>query len=291
MTLRPSICQADFERGDFYEKCLFTGKAVKKTKHGEHVIPGWLIRDYQLQDHRIVMGWPGGIANINMFRTRADFKANNKFGELEDPIKRGEWTTDTLHLWQKKISAGMILCHWHMAQDKYHPERPQKFDNRHLVITLNDFRADFEKFANGQPVPRNGSTLVLPTMLPDGWLAHVFGSAVMDIGKYDALQPFGMLVVTHKGKLIVSVFHDSDLTFEQSNLQNEWSTENLDTCVDAPRIAAALALKYSQFVFKEQTEGLGHQATVYDDLLKYIGAQLGLDIDPKTNTYSLRNKT
>lgn len=291
MTATSLIRRVDFERNDFDQMCLFTGAAVKRTKQGEHVIPRWLIEDYELNERRIEMGWPGSLASIKEFRTRADPTANGTFGDLESKVKLGESSLDNLHLWQKKISVGMILCHWRMAQNEHHPKAPADFDTRHLVITLDDFREDFKKFSGGGTVPRNGSTVILPTSLPGGWLAHVFGSNMFLGEVNDTLMPFGMLAVTHQDKLIVSVFNDPEHEFESSRLVKEWHALKLDECSNAPKVAAALAVTYSEFLFKAQSEIFGNKGAEFDAILTGIGYQLGLDIDPATRQFSLRRIT
>lgn len=280
--------KAMFDRDDFDEMCLFTGAPVKQTRQGEHVIPRWLIDDYELNCRRIEMGWPGSLADIKQFRTRADPIANGTFGNLESRVKLGEASLDHLHLWQKKISVGMTLCHWRMAQNKRHPQAPGDFDTRHLAFVLKDFRGDFKKFSDRQPVPRNGSTLVLPSSVPGGWLAHVFGSAVSVGEARDALMPFGMVAVTHQNKLIVSVFNDPEREFESSRLVKEWKALKLDECSKATGVAAALAVIYSEFLFKARAETLGTEGEGFDAMLKGIGYQLGLDIDPTTHQYQRR---
>lgn len=282
------MAKATFERDDFDKMCLFTGVPVKRTSKGEHVIPSWLIEDYELNCKRIEMGWPGSLADIKEFRPRADPSANGKFGSLENRIKQGETSLDDLHLWQKKISVGMMLCHWRMAQNRYHPQAPGDFDTRRLVLALEDFRSDFDRFSEKHPVPRCGSTLILPTSVPGGWLAHLFGSDIYPGETHDVLMPFGMVAVTHLNKLIVSVFYDPKHEFESSRLVNEWKALKLDECSNAPRVAAALAVAYSEFLFKARAENLGKEGEGFDTLLKGIGYQLGLDIDPITKQYQLR---
>jgi hypothetical protein len=287
MISTPTILRSEFERDDFDQMCLFTGAPVKQTSKGEHVIPQWLIDDYELNHKKIKLGLPGGEADMSQFRTRADPTANGDFGVLEDKVKRGVCSHDELHLWQKKISAGMTLCHWRMAKNKHHPKAPGNFDSRYLLIALNDFRSDYEKFALKQPVPREGSTLVLPTKVPGGWLAHVFGATTVEGDENDAILPFGMLAVSHNSKLIVSVFNDSSQEFESSQLATEWTAKNLDTCSDAPKVAAALAITYSEFVFNARREILKTEGHGFDELCKGIATQFGLDIDPKTRRYQV----
>ncbi|WP_044529417.1 hypothetical protein [Herbaspirillum sp. B65] len=285
----PSVMRKDdFERDDFDEMCLFTGAPVKKTKNGEHVIPRWLIDDYELNYRNIEMGWPESLAVIKEFRTRADLTANGAFGVLENRVKQGQASLDELHLWQKKISVGMMLCHWRMAQNKHHPKAPGDFDTRHLVFTLEDFRNDFKRFSSEEPVPREGSTLVLPTSLPGGWFAHVFGSTVCEGEVHDALMPSGMVAVTHQDQLIISVFYDPEHEFESSRLVQQWSEVKLDVCADASRVAAALAVAYSDFLFKARCETFGIRGEGQNLLLQGIGYQLGLDIDPVTHQYRRR---
>lgn len=288
MTSISVMSKAKFERDDFDEMCLFTGAPVNRTRQGEHVIPRWLIEEYELNHRRIEIGWPGSLAEIKEFRTRADPTANGKFGNLENRVKLGGTSLDHLHLWQKKISVGMTLCHWRMAQNKYHPQAPGDFDKRHLVFALEDFRSDFKKFSTEQPVPRNGSTLVLPTSIPGGWLAHVFGSTAFSGEVHDALMPFGMVAVTHQNKLIVSVLYDTEREFESSRLVKEWKELKLNECSNAPTLAAALAVAFSEFLFKVMAENLGAVGEGFDSLLKGIGYQLGLDINPATHQYQPR---
>ena len=288
MTSVPVMPKAKFERDDFDEMCLFTGAPVKRTRRGEHVIPRWLIDDYELNRKRIEMGWPGSLADIKQFRTRAHPTANGTFSDLESRVKLAEASLDHLHLWQKKISVGMMLCHWRMAQNKHHPQAPGDFDTRHLVFALEDFRRDFRKYSDRQPVPRYGSTLVLPTSVPGGWLAHVFGSAIFSGEVHDALMPFGMVAVTHQNKLIVSVFYDPEREFESSRLEKEWKALKLNECSNAPRVAAALAVTYAELLFKARAENLGTEGEGFDAMLKEIGYQLGLDIDPTTHQYQQR---
>lgn len=290
MTFSPIMRRAAFERDDFDEMCLFTGSPVKKTKQGEHVIPRWLIDDYELNRRRIELGWPGSLADIKQFRTRADPTANGVFGKLESRVKLGQASLDHLHLWQKKISAGMVLCHWRMAQNKRHPQAPGDFDPRHLVGVLDDFRTDFKQFSERQPVPRNGSTLVLPTSVPGGWIAHVFGSTIYSGEVHDALMPFGMVAVTHRDKLIISAFYDQERGFENSRLVQEWKALELDVCSSAPRVAAALAVTFSEYLFDARAEKFGIEREGLDSMIKGIGYQLGLDINLATGQYAPRSR-
>ncbi|WP_341644896.1 hypothetical protein [Thauera sp. SDU_THAU2] len=291
MTSIPVMRKATFERDDFDEMCLFTGVPVKRTSKGEHAIPRWLIDDYELNRKRIEMGWPGSLAGIKEFRPRADPTANGTFGDLENRVKQGETSLDLLHLWQKKISVGMSLCHWRMAQNAHHPLAPVDFDRRHLVFALEDFRKDFKKLSDRQPVPRGGSTLVLPTSVPGGWLAHLFGATIYSGAAHDVLMPFGLVAVTHQDKLIVSVFYDPERKFENSRLVQDWKTLKLNECSNAPRIAAALAVVYSEFLFVARTDDLDTERERFNTMLKGIGYQLGLEIDPNTQQYQLRRPT
>ena len=107
----------------------------------------------------------------------------------------------------------------------------------------------------------------------------------------DTLMPFGMLAVTHQDKLIVSVFNDPEHEFESSRLVKEWHALKLDECSNAPKVAAALAVTYSEFLFKAQSEIFGNKGAEFDAILTGIGYQLGLDIDPATRQFSLRRIT
>lgn len=289
MTSSPEITRAAFERDDFDKMCLFTGQPVELTRRGEHVLPRWLIDDYELNHRRIEIGWPGSPAAIKEFRSRADPEANGTFGVLEDLVKRGQASVDQLHLWQKKISTGMTLCHWRLAQNARHPHAPTDFDTRFLVCALDDFRADFKKFANKHPVPRSGSTLVLPTRVPDGWLAHLFGCDIHRGETLDALMPFAMVAVTHQSHLIVSVLYDSGREFETSRLAKEWNALKLDQSESACTVAAALAVAFSEFLFQARRATFGTESEAFDALLKRIGYQIGLDIDPETRGFRPRS--
>ncbi|WP_412527435.1 hypothetical protein [Burkholderia lata] len=283
----PTMTREQFERDDFNDRCLFTGVPIEGKKKGEHVIPRWLIEDYGLQGQRIEMGDAAHQAAMREFRSPADRVANGAFGKLEEKIKLGRASIDELHLWQKKISAGMVLNHWRMARNVRHPGAPLQFDTRYLAFALQDFRKEFVEFLAGQYV-RTGSTLCLPTRIPSGWIAHSFGATVKEHDSgHDAVLPFGMVATSHGGQLIVSVLFDPERTFESHRLKQEWAAMKLDVSESPLPVQAALAVGYAEHIAAACEEMFG-EAQPFDPLLEMVGYQLGIEIDPATAQYRRR---
>ncbi len=281
------MTREQFERDDFNDRCLFTGVPIAGKKKGEHVIPRWLIEDYGLKAQRIEMGDAARQAAMKEFRSPADPVANGKFGPLEDKIKRGVASIDELHLWQKKISAGMVLNHWRMARNDRHPGAPLQFDARYLAFALQDFRNEFGAYLAG-PYTRTGSTLCLPTCIPSGWIAHAFGSTVKehDAG-HDAILPFAMVAVSHGGQLIVSVLFDPEHTFESHRLKQEWAACKLDVSASPLPVQAALATGFAEHITTAGEAAFG-EPLAFDPLLELVACQLGVEVDPETAQYRPR---
>lgn len=281
------ISRTDFERDDFNDRCIFTGVPVKK-KGGEHVIPRWLINDYQLADQRVEMGHKDSLAAAaKEFRSPAESVANNKFGELENRVKLGQASQDELHLWQKKMSVGMVLNHWRMARNDRHPHAPVQMDTRYLAIALADFRKDFQAFV-GNNYTRTGSTVTLPTSISGGWIAHAFGAMVKDLSQeHDAFLPFGFLVVSHDAKLIVSALHDPEHEFEASRLVHEWQEKQLHKQSETLPIQAALAVCFAEFMAQSSADIFGEKQEL-KELLELVGYQLGVEINSYDQTYRRR---
>lgn len=281
------MTREQFERDDFNDRCLFTGVPITGKKKGEHVIPRWLIEDYGLQGQRIEMGDAARQAAMKEFRSPADRDANGAFGKLEEKIKLGRASIDELHLWQKKISAGMVLNHWRMARNVRHPGAPLQFDARYLAFALQDFRMEFAEHLSG-PYARTGSTLCLPTCIPSGWIAHAFGATVKehDAG-HDAILPFGMVAISHRGQLIVSVLFDPERTFESHRLKQEWAAAKLDVSQSPLPVQTALAVGFTEYIAAASEETFG-EPQPFDRLLEMVAYQLGIEIDPATAQYGPR---
>ncbi|AOI75252.1 hypothetical protein WS54_02640 [Burkholderia sp. NRF60-BP8] len=281
------MTREQFERDDFNDRCLFTGVPIEGKKKGEHVIPRWLIEDYGLQAQRIEMGDTTRQAAMKEFRSPADPVANGKFGALEDKVKRGLASIDELHLWQKKISAGMVLNHWRMARNVCHPGAPIQFDTRYLAFALQDFRKEFSEYL-AAPYARTGSTLCLPTRVPSGWIAHSFGAVIKehDAG-HDAILPFCMVAVSHGGQLIVSVLFDPEQTFESHRLAQEWAARKLDVSVSPLPVQAALAVSFAEHITAAGEAAFG-EPQAFDPLLELVAYQLGIEIDLATWHYRPR---
>lgn len=231
---------------DLSTVCLFTGAPQRKGK-GEHVIPGWMQRLYQLQERPVEMGESPRMAKVLEFRAPAAEEPNRFFGTVEDRIKQHQANVDELHLWSKKISVGMIWNHYRMAQNARHPNAPAEFDERLLRFALMDFHDEFKQF-RAKTYRRAGRTLVLPTKISGFWLAHAFG-LTEDAGysdTHDALYPYAFLAVSHGGQLIVSALHNVELSFETGRLQDEWKSSGLNECTDDLRIRAYLAKVFAE---------------------------------------------
>jgi len=257
---------------DLSTACLFTGAPQSKT-NGEHVIPEWMQRLYQLQQQPVEMGESPRMAKVMQFRAPAAQEPNNFFGTVEQRIRQHQANVDELHLWSKKISVGMTWNHHRMAQNARHPNAPEEFDERLLRFVLMDFHNEFRQFREGT-YQRSGPTLVLPTKISGCWLAHSFG-AVVDTGHsdtHDSMCPFAFLAVSHNGQLIVSALYNAELSSETGRLRGEWTSSGLDECTDDLRIRAGLAVLFAESIstpFARQPE--------YDNQLNdLIAFQLGV---------------
>lgn len=279
----PPLSRNEFERDDFDTRCIFTGVPVKK-KRGEHVIPRWLIADNNLHDRNFEMGESHCLAAMKVFRAPAEPNANGEFGKLENRVKLGKATRDELHLWQKKISVGMALNHWHLSQNDRHPSAPHPIDPRYLVFALKDFQEEFKKLIDGH-YTRTGSTLILPTEIPAGWMAHAFGATVQGLSEtHDGLLPYGLVAVSHGAKLIVSALHDPEQVFESDRLVHAWESKDLHKDRSPLRIQAALAVTYAEYMVSAMTQEFGEKPEL-EPVLQMLAYQLGIKVAPDTRTF------
>lgn len=282
------LTRDEFERDDFADRCLFTGVPVRKRK-GEHVIPRWLISDYGMQDRKFEMGGPRHLAAMREFRAPAVVDANNKFGALENRVKLGQATRDELHLWQKKISVGMVLNHWRLSRNTHHPSAPYPPELRHLPFALKDFQSEFIVFTEGKYI-RTGSTLVLPTKIPAGWMAHAFGATVVNYSDtHDAILPFGLVAISHRSELIISALHDSERGFESHRLDREWELTGLHECQSPLKVQSALAVCFSEFIVESIGDQLGEEQPL-EPMLHLISYQFGIEIDRDRQMYRPRSR-
>ena len=259
---------------DLSTACLFTGAPQKKT-NGEHVIPDWMQRLYELKQRPVEMGEFQRMAKVMQFRAPAAQEPNNFFGAVEQRISQHQASVDELHLWSKKISVGMMWNHHRMAQNARHPNAPEALDERLLRFALMDFHDEFKQFREGT-YQRTGPTLVLPTKIKGCWLAHAFG-AVVDTGHsdtHDAMSPFSFLAVSHDGTLIVSALYNVEMSFETGRLRDEWVSSGLDECTEDLRIRAGLAVVFAESI----STPIARQPEYDDQLLALIAFQLGVII-------------
>lgn len=273
---------------DVMQSCLFTGVPVVK-RDGEHVIPDWMQRQYNLSRQRVEMGQADRLARIMEFRAPADSVANQEFGKIEDRIKRKLATLDELHLWSKKLSVGMIWNHWRMAQNIHHPHAPDGFDTRHLPIVLMDFHEEFAAF-RANTYQRTGSTLVLPTKMSGGWLVHAFG-AFLDQSysdTHDAILPYAFIAASHDEQLIVSTLYDSNRKMESGRLTQEWHSSGLHEASDSVRVCAGLAVIFAELAASGFKEIFGGDAP--QELLLYIAYQMGVIVEVDGTSWKYRKR-
>lgn len=272
---------------DLSTACLFTGAPQSKT-NGEHVIPDWMQRLYQLQQRPVEMGESPRMAKVMLFRAPAAQEPNNFFGMVEQRIKKHQATADELHLWSKKISVGMSWNHHQMSRNNRHPNAPEALDERQLRFALMDFHNEFKQFRAGT-YKRTGPTLVLPTKISGFWLAHAFG-AVVDTGHsdtHDAMCPFAFLAVSHGGKLIVSALYNAEMSFETGRLNGEWFTSGLNECTDDLRIRAGLAVVFAESI----STPFVRQPEYNNQLLDLIAFQLGVIFTNSADGQYYRRRT
>lgn len=271
------ILQSPYSNLDLESACLFTGVPVR-NKRGEHVIPRWMRRQYELDRGSVEMGDMNLLASVMQFRAPAEGQANQLFGRLEQRVKSGQATREEMHLWCKKLSVGMIWNHYRLSCNSQHPGAPRLFDSRRLRIALMDFHAEFALLTRGTYV-RSGSTLILPTTVDRFFLVHCFG-AVTDTSfstTHDAIWPFGFVAVSHGGRLCASAFHDSDRALESGRLLNEWTSAGLHNCKDNARIRAGLAVVFAEEIVAPLMIAVGQTPT--DEVLHYIAFQMGIVIE------------
>lgn len=288
--ISPTFLPTTYRDLDLSSCCLFTGTTLPKHK-GEHVIPRWLQREYDLSHRGIEMGMTSRLASVMQFRAPADPEANRLFGQVEEKIKLGSATMDEIHLWSKKLSVGMIWNHYRLAMNASHPHAPTMFDPRLLRIVLMDFHREFAQYKAGD-YRRTGSTLVLPSKIKGFWLAHAFG-AVVDprySETHDAIAPFSLMGLNRDGKLVVSALYDTDRTMESGRLIKEWESTGLHACTDDLRIRAGLAaVFFEEVVGTAFSELYAREAPI--ELLHLVGYQLGIVIEPHNGTLGYRKRT
>lgn len=279
------LAVADYAREDFAAACIFTNKPVAKST-GEHVIPRWMLADYRLGGRRVQLGEHAQLAEMRQFRAPADPDANARFGRLENLVRNGRASLDELHIWQKKISVGMVLSHWRLSRNRQHPQAPLPLDPRYLALALKDFQHDFALLVRGT-YSRTGSTLVLPTAVRGGWIANAFGGVVWDLSDgRDAILPFAIVITSHGARLTVSVLLD-DLGFEAGGFATEWRDGSLEKEASPLKVHAALAIRYAEFLARSCERAFGRSPSV-QDWVHTIAYQLGIVIDLEAMAFRAR---
>ncbi|WP_329762077.1 hypothetical protein [Stenotrophomonas maltophilia] len=263
----------ELERTDFVQCCLFTGEIPAKLTE-EHVIPKWMLSANCLNDKRIEMGSRTALARMKEFRAAAEFVENQFFGNVENRVKQCIASTDEIHLWHKKISAGLTVAHWRLARNTNNPRAPSELDEAALPIVLRDFQSDYAAFKQGS-YHRTGSTISLKSPLPDGWLAHVVGGLKQDAGVVFHHRPYALVATSIHGVLHVSILHDSAREFEARYASEDWAIA-LATCNSSPRMHAALAVMLTDLVDKWLREMNG--GSLPESMFPMIAYQLGIEI-------------
>lgn len=263
----------ELERTDFVECCLFTG-AIPVALTEEHVIPKWMLSVNCLKDKRIEMGSRTALARMKEFRVAAESAENQFFGNVENRVKQGSASTDEIHLWHKKISAGLTVAHWRMARNTSNPRAPSELDEAALPIVLGDFQSDYAAFKKSSYI-RTGSTISLKSPLPDGWLAHVVGGLKQDSGAAYHHRPYALVATSVGGVLHVSTPHDSARKFEARYASEGWAS-SLATCKSSPRMHAALAAMLADLVDEWLREMNG--GSLLESMFPMLAYQLGIEI-------------
>ncbi len=173
-----------------------------------------MIKLYDPHHKRIEMGSPDVLAGIREFKVTADLASNSFFGQIENRIRHDEASHDEIHLWHKKISAGMTLRHWGLSRNTCHPKAPDQLDEAVIPMVLRDFQADFQALKAGS-YARSGSTISLASPIKDGWFAHVIRGLKKDMGSHFYHYPFALVATSICNKLHVSMLHDSGRDFER----------------------------------------------------------------------------
>jgi hypothetical protein len=283
---RADLTVADYARDDFAGACIFTNKPVVKST-GEHVIPRWMLAAYGLGSRKVQLGEHAHLADMRQFRAPADPDANARFGRLEKLVKNGQANLDELHIWQKKISIGMVLNHWRLARNIQHPRAPGPLDPRYLALALKDFQEDFALLERGT-YSRTGSTLVLPTAVRGGWMANAFGAVVQDLSeRHDGILPFAIVITSHGARLIVSVLHDVTLGFEAGGFATEWRDAALENEVSPLKVHAALAIRLAEYLARSCERAFGRSASL-QDWIHAVAYQLGIVVDLEAMTFRAR---
>ena len=280
------LTNSQFSSDNFQDKCLFTGVPVAKS-NGEHVIPKWMMKQYSLFARNFQVAGLTSDAHIKEFRAPAEAKANNDFGKVEQRIKDGSATLDELHLWHHKISVGMMLNHWRLAQNERHPKAPRDFDSRSLALSLISFRAAFKAYQTSL-YARNGSTVSLDTALPGGWIVHLFGCVAKHHSEnYDALLPYGLLITSHNKKIHISCFEDA---FRFDNLfPPVWQQNGFQANTSLLHVSAIVAKVYSECLARLIVDqGMGIAPV---ELRESIAYELGVKFDDKGEKYRGRLST
>lgn len=261
------------ERSDFADCCLFTGVVPAKETQ-EHVIPKWMIVAHDLHHRRLEMGSPSAIAKMREFRVKADADSNELFGAVENRISLGTASLDEIHLWHKKISAGMTLRHWALSRNTRNPMAPFRLDEAAAPMVLMDFQSDFDSFRQGAYV-RTGSTISMDSPTADGWLAHVIGSVRRETEHNFQHRPFALVGTSVCRTLHVSMLHDLGRDFEKAAVAECWQ-EKLSECESVLKLQGALAGALTTVVdeWAKQLNG----GTLLQSMYQTLAYQLGVEI-------------
>src|ERR1700674_5317858 len=129
------------------DRCLFTGVSIDAGKRGEHVIPRWMVRDYELMGVTVELGSKQASAKVSEFTAPAVKEENHEFGKLENRIKEDQSAVsdNELHLWLMKVMSGMLWNHCRLAANARHPKAPLPFDDRLEGILAQEFRTGFNE--------------------------------------------------------------------------------------------------------------------------------------------------
>lgn len=271
----------NYKHATWRSRCIFTGSYLDNTKRGEHVIPRWLIKDYEMKGANVELGSKRATAQIREFTAPAEEESNNLFGELENRIKLDQTSVhdDELHLWLMKMSCGLLWNHCRLAQNSQHPNAPGQIDERLEGIHAGEFRSGFSDWKNGQYV-RKGSLLRLPHSVGGLFLAHSFGAHMNDkySDTHDAILPFVLIAFGRPGHdLLIATFFDNDRALEEPSVSEKWLASIIPKERCATPVRAAIA-----GLFYEKIVKLGYRKMTGEDapkeLFSHIASTFGIEI-------------
>lgn len=260
-------------------RCIFTGTYLNNQR-GEHVLPRWLVKEYDMNRSFVKLGSDKAIAKVREFKAPACQVANNQFGKLEERIKQNQEdvSDDELHLWLMKVASGMLWNHVNLAQNIGHPNAPIQIDERFEGILSQCFQKGFSDWKHNKYL-RNGSLVRFPGSVNNLFLAQVFGSHVDQAygENHDAMLPYAMIIFGRPGyQLLVATFFDDDRVIEDQFIMDRWNASSIHNESSSTPVRAALAAIFYEKIVRIGFEKLTGKPSP-KELFPLIAYSLGVE--------------